>query len=162
MLFRSNVFLRNAGTTILAISVAMWWLSAFPRVDGDARMQQAQSFAGRIGEAVQPAFAPLGFDSQLTVGVMTSFMAREVFASTMGVLAGAGTDAVSADIGVVNRGAEKGDDLAVSEYRTQDRDIEKLSGGLVGVVGDQDVAGSESLGGILLKNRRGQIGRAHV
>jgi ferrous iron transport protein B len=90
---RANVFLRNAGTTILAISVVMWWLSAFPRAEGDARMQQAQSFAGRIGEAMQPAFAPLGFDSQLTVGVMTSFMAREVFASTMGVLAGAGAHA---------------------------------------------------------------------
>jgi ferrous iron transport protein B len=86
---RANVFLRNAGTTILAISVAMWWLSAFPRTEGDARMQQAQSFAGRIGEAIQPAFAPLGFDSQLTVGVVTSFLAREVFVSTMGVLSGA-------------------------------------------------------------------------
>ena len=38
-------------------------------------------------------FAPLGFDSQLTVGVMTSFLAREVFVSTMAVLAGTGADA---------------------------------------------------------------------
>jgi ferrous iron transport protein B len=53
-------------------------------------MQQAHSIAGHLGDALQPAFAPLGFDSQLTVGVMTSFMAREVFVSTMGVLAGAG------------------------------------------------------------------------
>ena len=94
---RANVFLRNAGTTILAISVVMWWLSAFPRTGGDARIQQAESFAGRIGDAIQPVFAPLGFDSQLTVGVMTSFMAREVFVSTMGVLAGAGHDADVAD-----------------------------------------------------------------
>jgi ferrous iron transport protein B len=91
---RALVFLRNAGTTILAISVVMWWLSAFPRADGaDARAQQAGSFAGQLGEAVAPAFAPLGFDSQLTVGVLTSFLAREVFVSTMGVLAGAGADA---------------------------------------------------------------------
>jgi ferrous iron transport protein B len=91
---RALVFLRNAGTTILAISVVMWWLSAFPRADGaDARAQQAGSFAGQLGEAVAPAFAPLGFDSQLTVGVLTSFLAREVFVSTMGVLAGAGGDA---------------------------------------------------------------------
>jgi ferrous iron transport protein B len=59
---------------------------------GDARIQQAESFAGRIGEAIQPVFAPLGFDSQLTVGVMTSFMAREVFVSTMGVVYGVGAD----------------------------------------------------------------------
>jgi ferrous iron transport protein B len=90
---RASVFIRNAGTTILAISIVMWWLSAFPRVNGDARMQQAESFAGQIGNTLQPVFAPLGFDSQLTVGVMTSFMAREVFVSTMGVLAGAGSDA---------------------------------------------------------------------
>lgn len=89
---RANVFIRNAGTTILAISIVMWWLSAFPRVNGDARMQQSESFAGHIGNTLQPVFAPLGFDSQLTVGVMTSFMAREVFVSTMGVLAGAGSD----------------------------------------------------------------------
>ncbi len=95
---RALVFLRNAGTTILAISVVMWWLSAFPRTDGaDARAQQAGSFAGQLGEAVAPAFAPLGFDSQLTVGVLTSFLAREVFVSTMGVLAGAGSDADVAD-----------------------------------------------------------------
>jgi len=95
---RALVFLRNAGTTILAISVVMWWLSAFPRGDGpDARAQQAGSFAGQLGEAVAPAFAPLGFDSQLTVGVLTSFLAREVFVSTMGVLAGAGSDADVSD-----------------------------------------------------------------
>ena len=101
---RANVFLRNAGTTILAISVVMWWLSAFPRAaDGDARTQQATSLAGQLGEAVQPAFAPLGFDSQLTVGVLTSFLAREVFVSTMGVLAGAGTDADPSDGSVLER-----------------------------------------------------------
>ena len=101
---RASVFLRNAGTTILAISVVMWWLSAFPRTGaGDERAQQASSFAGRLGEAVQPAFAPLGFDSQLTVGVLTSFLAREVFVSTMGVLAGAGSDADVADDSVLER-----------------------------------------------------------
>ena len=35
---------------------------------------------------MQPAFAPLGFDWQITVGVLTSFLAREVFVSTMAVL----------------------------------------------------------------------------
>ena len=101
---RAGVFLRNAGTTILAISVVMWWLSAFPRAaEGDERTQQAASFAGQLGEAVQPAFAPLGFDSQLTVGVLTSFLAREVFVSTMGVLAGAGTDADPSDGSVLER-----------------------------------------------------------
>jgi ferrous iron transport protein B len=64
-----------------------------------ARAQQSQSFAGRIGRTAQPVFQPLGFDWQLTVGIVTSFIAREVFASTMAVLAG-GNDA---DVGVMDK-----------------------------------------------------------
>jgi len=60
----------------------------------EARNAQAQSFAGRIGHAIQPVFAPLGYDWQLTVGVLTSFLAREVFVSTMSVLVGDGDDDV--------------------------------------------------------------------
>ncbi len=52
----------------------------------EAKYSQSQSFAGRIGRTVQPIFAPLGYDWQLTVGVLTSFLAREVFVSTMAVL----------------------------------------------------------------------------
>jgi ferrous iron transport protein B len=43
-----------------------------------------------FGRAVQPAFAPLGLDERLTVAVLTSFLAREVFRSTMTVLVGQG------------------------------------------------------------------------
>jgi ferrous iron transport protein B len=63
------------------------------------RAQQAQSYAGRIGRTAQPVFEPLGFDWQLTVGIVTSFIAREVFVSTMAVLAG-GNDA---DEGVLDK-----------------------------------------------------------
>ena len=66
-----------------------------------ARAEQAGSFAGRIGRTLQPVFAPLGYDWQLTVGVLTSFLAREVFVSTMSVLVGAGN--VDVDEGVVAR-----------------------------------------------------------
>ncbi len=55
-----------------------------------ARAQQEHSFAGHIGRALQPAFAPLGLDDRLTIAVMTSFLAREVFRSTMTVLVGHG------------------------------------------------------------------------
>jgi ferrous iron transport protein B len=54
-----------------------------------------------MGRMVQPVFAPLGYDWQLTVGVLTSFLAREVFVSTMSVLVGAGDADV--DDGVINR-----------------------------------------------------------
>jgi ferrous iron transport protein B len=126
-------FLRTVGTTIVAICVVMWWLSAYPRVDpppaavalrteaaqtgvpperaaallGEAdalesRATQAGSFAGRIGRAAQPIFEPLGYDWQLTVGVLTSFLAREVFVSTMSVLVGGAGDP-DVDDGVIDR-----------------------------------------------------------
>ncbi|HVQ42696.1 MAG TPA: ferrous iron transporter B [Vicinamibacterales bacterium] len=58
----------------------------------ESRAQLSGSIAGRVGRFIQPVFAPLGYDWQLTVGVLTSFLAREVFVSTMAVLAGAGDD----------------------------------------------------------------------
>lgn len=67
-----------------------------------SKAAQAGSHAGRIGQAVAPIFKPLGFDWQLTVGVLTSFLAREVFVSTMSVLAG-GQAASDVDEGVVTR-----------------------------------------------------------
>jgi ferrous iron transport protein B len=114
-------FLRTAGTVIIAICVVMWWLSAYPKVGVSpaaealraqglvaqadvvqGRAEQAGSFAGQAGQLIQPLFQPLGFDWQLTVGVLTSFLAREVFVSTMSVLAGGGGDA-EVDEGVIAR-----------------------------------------------------------
>jgi ferrous iron transport protein B len=124
-------FLKTAGTAIMAICIVMWWLNTFPRVPAPpeaavlrteaaaaanpqtsaelearadaltARAGQAGSFAGKLGRVAQPVFAPLGYDWQLTVGVLTSFLAREVFVSTMSVLV---SDANAAsDTGVLDR-----------------------------------------------------------
>jgi ferrous iron transport protein B len=125
-------FLRTAGTVIMAICIVMWWLSSYPKVDAPAQVNvlraqaaampageeqtavtreadrlqakagQAGSYIGRFGQLIQPVFAPLGFDWQLTVGVATSFLAREVFVSTMSVLEGGSGDA-DVDEGVVAR-----------------------------------------------------------
>jgi ferrous iron transport protein B len=57
------------------------------------KAEQAGSFAGMAGHTIQPVFAPLGYDWQLTVGVLTSFLAREVFVSTMSVIVGGGAEA---------------------------------------------------------------------
>ncbi len=59
----------------------------------EASHQASESFAGRIGRAVQPVFDPLGYDWKLSVGVVTSFAAREVFASTMAVVVTGNEDA---------------------------------------------------------------------
>lgn len=75
------------------------------RADGlDARAGESGSFAGRIGRTIEPVFRPLGYDSQLTVGILTSFLAREVFVSTMSVLAGdAGDKGVVSHIRLMTR-----------------------------------------------------------
>ncbi len=69
----------------------------------EARASQAGSFAGRLGRAIEPVFAPLGYDWQLTVGVLTSFVAREVFVSTMSVLLVGEGDLDVHDRGVLER-----------------------------------------------------------
>ena len=44
------------------------------------------SFAGRVGRALEPAIAPLGFDWRIGIGLITSFAAREVFVSSTAVV----------------------------------------------------------------------------
>ena len=88
MLERGWLFLRRAGTVILGISIVLWFLAAYPKASDGATPQQqlAQSFAGRAGHLLEPAIKPLGFDWQIGIGLITSFAAREVFVSTMGVV----------------------------------------------------------------------------
>jgi ferrous iron transport protein B len=57
------------------------------RVAGEVKAAYLeQSYIGRAGQAVQPLFAPAGFDWKITVGVLASFPAREVIVSTLGIL----------------------------------------------------------------------------
>jgi ferrous iron transport protein B len=84
-------FLRRAGTIILLVSIVLWVLLAFPRYDAvpgetaeqAGRTQVEQSFAGRIGHAIEPAIAPLGFDWKIGVGLVASLAAREVIVATL-------------------------------------------------------------------------------
>jgi ferrous iron transport protein B len=54
--------------------------------DAVAAEQLAYSWAGRLGHAIEPAIAPLGFDWKMGVGLVAAFAAREVFVSTMGIV----------------------------------------------------------------------------
>jgi ferrous iron transport protein B len=88
MLERAWIFIRRAGTIILGISILLWFLSAYPKAPEGATPNQqiAQSFAGRAGHVLEPVIKPLGFDWQIGIGLISSFAAREVFVSTMGVV----------------------------------------------------------------------------
>lgn len=119
---RGWMFLKKAGTVILAMVVVLWWLSSYPtsapsqeaqslRAQAaiaptqesaitleqqanllDNREATANTFMGIAGRAAEPVFRPIGYDWQLTVGVLSSFAAREVFVSTMAVVLAAGED----------------------------------------------------------------------
>jgi ferrous iron transport protein B len=61
----------------------------------DHRIQGAyieQSYLGQFGKAVQPIFDPAGFDWKITVGVLSSFPAREVIIATLGIIYNLGSD----------------------------------------------------------------------
>ncbi len=88
MLERAWLFMKRAGTIILGISIILWFLTAYPKAPaGSTDSQQiAQSFAGMAGHALEPVIKPLGFDWQIGIGLISSFAAREVFVSSMGVI----------------------------------------------------------------------------
>jgi ferrous iron transport protein B len=96
----ARAFLRRAGTIILAVSIALWALLAFPRSEAPAGLDRAQaarhtierSFAGRIGSALEPVIAPLGFDWKIGVGLVASLAAREVIVSTLAQIYAASED----------------------------------------------------------------------
>ncbi|HTJ79792.1 MAG TPA: ferrous iron transport protein B [Rariglobus sp.] len=88
MIERAWLFLKRAGTIILGISIILWFLTAYPKapVGATGSEQIAQSFAGMAGHALEPVIKPLGFDWEIGIGLITSFAAREVFVSSMGVI----------------------------------------------------------------------------
>lgn len=126
---RAREFVVRAGTVILAMSILIWALCYFPRPDsvrtdlirsaaateeitdalerGVEAAYLEQSYMGRFGQWVQPAFAPAGFDWKITVGVLASFPAREVIISTLGILynLGADVDQDSARLSTAMQGA---------------------------------------------------------
>lgn len=97
---RCQLFLRRAGTVILALSILLWAMATFPRATidptlPDAAQQEQQlghSLLGRIGHAIEPVVRPLGYDWKIGVSIAASFAAREVFVSTMGTIYGVGSE----------------------------------------------------------------------
>ena len=84
---RSIIFLKRAGTFILAVSIVLWFLASYPKIENANPSEQLEkSFAGKIGKFIEPSIAPLGFDWKIGIGLVTSILQREVFVSTMGTI----------------------------------------------------------------------------
>src|ERR1017187_1052650 len=90
---RAKVFLRQAGTVILCVTLALWVLAHLPVLHTSsgaiAAPELADSVIGRLGHFIEPAIAPLGFNWKIGIGLVSSVLAREVMVSTMGTLYGA-------------------------------------------------------------------------
>ena len=90
---RARIFLRQAGTVILAVTMALWVLAHLPIVHTAqgtwSAPELASSIIGRLGHFIEPVIAPLGFNWKIGIGLISSVLAREVMVSTMGTLYGA-------------------------------------------------------------------------
>ncbi|HUH12462.1 MAG TPA: ferrous iron transport protein B [Longimicrobiales bacterium] len=84
---RSSVFLRRAGTIILGVTVVLWVLTQVPAT-ADGPPPVAESALGQMGQVLEPAIAPLGFDWKIGVGLVSSLAAREVIVGTLGTIYG--------------------------------------------------------------------------
>jgi ferrous iron transport protein B len=108
---RGRMFLQTAGTIIFAMSIVIWALLFFPRSDEAtaryvsayqampqeqrqrftqdnfvSQQQLRDSYLGRFGQAIEPAFVPAGFDWRLTTGILAAFPAREVVIPALGII----------------------------------------------------------------------------
>jgi len=90
---RARVFLRQAGTVILCVTLALWILAHLPVIQSPtghiSAPELADSVIGKLGHFIEPAIAPLGFNWKIGIGLLSSVLAREVMVSTMGTLYGA-------------------------------------------------------------------------
>jgi len=110
MWFKGAQYLKKMGGVILIASIIIWALGYFPRKvefsrDFDALIagsqsteemvqlqsereaeRQYHSYIGKIGQAIEPAIRPLGFDWKMGISLISGFAAKEVVVSTMGVL----------------------------------------------------------------------------
>ncbi len=84
---RAQIFLRNVGGIILALTVVLWVLSSFP-VAPEAFIGSPieYSLAGRIGKLLAVVFEPIGFNWQIAVALIPGLAAREVAVSALGTV----------------------------------------------------------------------------
>tara|TARA_B110000483_G_scaffold38364_1_gene47210 strand:- start:1605 stop:3620 length:2016 start_codon:yes stop_codon:yes gene_type:complete len=92
ILNRTKSFVSEAGKIILAISVVLWFFASFgpgkaPDFNQDyVAIPIEDSYVGKMGKAIEPVMKPLGFDWKVSIAVLSSFVAREVFVGTMATL----------------------------------------------------------------------------
>lgn len=103
-----KAFLASAGQIILFISVLLWFLANYPRIDSNLhpgateaelkKIQIRESYAGAAGKFMEPVLKPIGFDWKMGIGIITSFAAREIMVSTLSIIYGVGGEESDDDL----------------------------------------------------------------
>ncbi|CAN5148139.1 ferrous iron transport protein B [soil metagenome] len=84
---RARIFLQRAARIILPLMVLIWFLSTFPYPPAGATGPAIDSsFAGLIGHALEPLFAPIGFNWQMVIALVPGMAAREVAVAALGTV----------------------------------------------------------------------------
>ncbi|PZU58298.1 MAG: ferrous iron transporter B [Brevundimonas sp.] len=82
---RAKIFLNRAGRIILPAVTILWVLATFPYPPENATLPAIDySFAGMIGRALEPIFAPIGFNWQMVIALIPGMAAREVAVAALG------------------------------------------------------------------------------
>ena len=111
---KAFMYLKKAGTFILAASILIWFMSNYPKYPNiedeinqkielainDEVKKELQnelalynlenSYLGKLGKFSEPFFAPLGFDWKMAVALEAGLAAKEVVVSTLSILYGLG------------------------------------------------------------------------
>ena len=84
---RTKIFLTRVGGIILSLSILIWALASFPAAPADAIGPAINySYAGIIGHAIQPLFAPIGFGWEICIALIPGMAAREVAVGALGTV----------------------------------------------------------------------------
>ncbi|MHC4260656.1 MAG: ferrous iron transporter B, partial [Planctomycetota bacterium] len=93
---RGWMYLKKAGTIILAISIILWAAMSYPKPGGHSlqglkpdeahKIKLEHSVVGRAGRAIEPALTPLGFDWKIGTALIGATAAKEVFVSQLGIV----------------------------------------------------------------------------
>ena len=82
---RTAIFLKRAGTIILATTIILWALASFPQA-GPGEKQSDVSIAGHIADGIHKIVAPIGFNKDISLALLPAMAAREVAVAAIGTV----------------------------------------------------------------------------
>lgn len=109
---KTKSYIIKAGPMIFMFSVLIWLGTNFPQIQVSseqaplsqaqlATAQMEQSYLGRLGKVIEPIFTPMGGDWRTGVGLLSAFVARETFVSSVAVLFVSEARATNQDTGLI-------------------------------------------------------------